>query len=435
MTSTGESLGTADAAPRMAGVGPGVEARTRWLFVLPFFLMTPLLALSTMDPQLAPSAMRTFSIPVLAAELAVILLVMQRTPPGRSLYRQISLPARILAVLWILAMGVSAIGAQYDPSGAQFHFLLKLLHGFFGVALWSQLSAEPHLRRQCLVAVAAGLGSYAVIAYGFALWNAAQPDFPWSRFGVGVTNIRHVGYLSLGLTGIAAGLWVTAAKGRDEVLPATLFFLGCFLLMWSGGRGAFIALMIHLAVLLTLASPGRRLSLMWRLLAVLVVATMLAGIYVPNKHFGPLNIFLRFDASTLPGEEYSSGRTEMWRQTADWITRQPWFGYGEGQYRYAVPAARGFSNHPHNLPLQLLMQWGVVGTAMLTALLVRLGWKALPLLKAPTALTYPCTAIVTGLLAVSMVDGPFFYALPVVIFLLAIATLLAEAQDHRTFRK
>lgn len=435
MASKDDALEPAQAPWKSMAAAWTGAGRGHWLFVVPFFLMAPLLALLTMDPAQAPSAMRSISIPVLVAELAVIILVLQRTPPGKSIVDLVSPTARIMGGLWIAAMLVSMLGAEYDPGSARLHFILKLLHGLFAVTVWSHLSAHPQLRRDCLTATAMGLGIFVVIAYAFGLWNAGRTDFFWTYFGVGVTNIRHFGYISLGLTGLSAGLWLTAPKGRDEALPAALFFLGSFLLMWSGGRGAFIALLIQMAVILAIAPADRRITFSLRLLGLLVIATILAGIYVPAPHFGPLNIFLRLDTGALPGEEFMSGRAEVWRQTAARIPAHPWFGYGEAQFRLVVPAARGFYNHPHNLPLQLLMQWGMIGTALLAAILARLGWKALPLLKAPTALTYPAVAVITGLLAVSMVDGPFFYPLPTVLFLLALAVLVAEASDAKAFRK
>jgi O-antigen ligase len=419
---------------QLAGLWRSAE-REHWLFVLPFLVMAPLLALLTMDPALAYSNTRSFSTPILMAELVLIVLALRRKPQGTSLFGDLAPATRILGGLWIGAILVSMAGAEFAPAHAQIRTVFTLLHAFFALALWSTLTTDRRLRHDCLGAAALGLGVFVLMAYGFGLWNMGRTDFPWTRFGVGVTNIRHFGYIALALTGISVGLWLNAAKGRAEVMPATLFFLGAFLLMWSGGRGAFIALLVQLAVLLAIAPTDRRIAFGLRLLGVLTVATLLAGLYIPVKHFGPLNIFLRLDTGAMPGEEYMTGRAEIWRQTAALIPEHLWFGYGEAQFRLVVPAARGFYNHPHNLPLQLLMQWGVIGTALLAVLLARIGWKALPLLKTPSDLTYPCVAVITGLLAVSMVDGPFFYPLPTMLFLLALAVLVAEAGEPEAFRK
>lgn len=398
-------------------------------------MMAPLLALLTMDLDLVYSHTRYFSTPVLLAELIVILLALQRHPQGTSLFSELGLSSRLLGGLWLAAILVSMAGAEWSPHRAQLHTAITLLHAYFALAVWSTLKANDRLRHDCLLATAIGVGVFSVIAYCFSLWNMDKTDFPWARFGVGVTNVRHLGYISLTLTGISAGLWMTARRGRAELLPATLFFVGAFLLMWSGGRGAFVALLIQLGFLLIIAPTERRIRLGVCFAAALVIATVLAGIYVPGSSFGPSNIFLRIDPVATSSERYLSGRGEVWRQTVALIPQQLWFGYGEAQFRWLVPAANGHYNHPHNLALQLMMQWGVVGTFLFAAIMVRLGWKTLPLFKAPTALTYPCLAVMTGLLAVSMVDGPFFYPLPTVLFLLALATLIAETDKAATFRK
>lgn len=418
-----------------AASGPFVDR----LFVLGFLLMAPLLALLTIQEVYTPLALRTYALPVLALELALCVAAFAASPKDRSLSQRLSPAAKALGALWFISVTVSLLGAQYNPTGGQIRYAMTVLHIFFAVALWMHLSDRPALRRDCLVAAASGLGVLIVIAFAFGVWSAGRTDFPWTTFGIGVSNIRHYGYLALALTGIAAGLWLTAEKGRAEALPAGLFFLGTFMIMWTGGRGAFLALLVQLAALVFLAPAGQRATFGMRLLAVIVVATLLAGIYVPAKHFGPLNIFLRLDTGAMPGEEYMTGRAEIWRQTAARIPEHLWFGYGEAQFRLVVPAARGVYNHPHNLPLQLLMQWGLIGTGLLIAILARLAWKAWPLLKKPSPLTYPAAAVITGLLAVSMVDGPLFYALPTAMFALALAVLVAEAQDgaveRETFRK
>lgn len=405
------------------------------LFVLLLALMSPLLAILTIEPDYTRQAMRTYSLPVLVIELVMVILALPAAGRIGQDHLQLSPGTRLLGGLWLCSMIISLWGAEFNPVGAQLRFAMTVLHVFFGVAIWAYLSDRPQLRRDCLLAAALGLGLVVVMAYGVGLWNAGRPDFAWTRFGVAVTNIRHFGYLSLGLTGIAAGLWLTVPKGRQEVLPAALFFVGAFMIMWAGGRGAFIALLVQMGVLLVLAPAGLRLAMGARLLATIVIATLLAGIYVPAPNFGPLRIFLRLDAGAMPGEEYTSGRADIWRQTAAAIPQHPWFGYGEAQFRKVIPASLDVLNHPHNLFLQLLMQWGVIGTGLLVAILARLGWQTRRLFKSPTAQTYPCVAVIAGLLAVSMVDGPFFYALPTVLFLLAFAILVAEAGKAGTFRK
>ena len=65
-----------------------------------------------------------------------------------------------------------------------------------------------------------------------------------------------------------------------------------------------------------------------------------------------------------------TARLQIWLQTVDYIKASPWFGYG-------IEAARGLpllqgNIHPHNGPLQLWLEFGVLGPLLVAALLILL---------------------------------------------------------------
>ena len=421
--STGPNQNSSIPGSLADGAGKPID----WLVVLPIFLMLPLLGLLTLEVVGTPKIIRSLSVPVLVLEIVIIFAALARKPDNTSFLSRISRSSKVLAGVWLAAIIISQLLAEVDPARARLHLLLTMLHLFFGVALWNLFNDWPQLRRQCMMAMAAGLAVFAAIAYGYALSLAGAVDHPWTLFGMGVTNIRHLGYFALCLTGLAAGLHLTAQSSREGNLTLLLLFTGFFLLMWSGGRGAFVALIIQLGALTVMASKPQRLPFLGKVMGLLVIATLLAALYVPNKHLGPLNIFLRLDAADDTGATFLAGRGVLWEQTIAAIPDRLWFGHGEAQLRLALPAARELYNHPHNLFLQLLFQWGVVGSLACVAFFGRLIWVSLPRILARQPVTLPAVAVGTGLVAVAMVDGPFFYAVPSAVAALALAAMASQA--------
>jgi O-antigen ligase len=111
-----------------------------------------------------------------------------------------------------------------------------------------------------------------------------------------------------------------------------------------------------------------------------------------------------------------TGRLYIWTYLWDFILQRPWFGWGGEGFR-AV-----WSGFPivqaHNGVLQLLIEWGGVGFVVIGLPLVVLLGRALlsyrglnEEYKAPVGLGL---ALVISLLLYSMVDGIFYYGLPLV---------------------
>jgi O-antigen ligase len=132
---------------------------------------------------------------------------------------------------------------------------------------------------------------------------------------------------------------------------------------------------------------------------------------------GPAQI-VRFD---------STGRVELWQATLTKVLERPLFGWGEGQF---VHRWGNFSvAQPHNIVLQLLYVWGVVGTLLCAALAV---WMTPLFLKCRTIETAPfrCAALI--LVAYSFIDGALFYVQSTSLFALCCAAAVAAGPpDNR----
>jgi O-antigen ligase len=96
----------------------------------------------------------------------------------------------------------------------------------------------------------------------------------------------------------------------------------------------------------------------------------------------------------------------------------PWFGHGEGQTASVLPdnpfVFDDFQAHPHNVVLQLLMAWGLIGTAFVAVIA---GWLALGLYRAgQSAEGLPFVLAAGAITAHAMIDGALYDVAPVFLF-------------------
>jgi O-antigen ligase len=133
---------------------------------------------------------------------------------------------------------------------------------------------------------------------------------------------------------------------------------------------------------------------------------------VPAIPTQPIGRFGRFDGN---------GREEIWAATVDAILSRPWFGYGEGQAFVALhwPAGISILPHPHNVVLQVILAWGLLGAALLGVLGFKLGRVVVRQGQSdPRVLPVLAAAIV--LAAYSLVDGTLYNVHPAGVFAMAI---------------
>ena len=162
--------------------------------------------------------------------------------------------------------------------------------------------------------------------------------------------------------------------------------------------------------------------------SVLITAIALSLLYVPpNEQWGIVRLELGYYGRSGEGQ-FAGDRNLLWARAIELFKDHPWIGHGEGQFG-RLADVRWHANHPHNTLLQMLVAWGIIGTA---AALYLFGYAIAPvwrqLARVPELAVAPC-AVVAGLSAVSLLDGPFFYAYPAMIFVIAAVLIRAAASE------
>ena len=106
----------------------------------------------------------------------------------------------------------------------------------------------------------------------------------------------------------------------------------------------------------------------------------------------------------------------MWQNTFTEITKSPWLGYGSGSYNGHMRELYGFDfNHPHNFILQFAYDWGIFGSAAVTALLVILGVSIARRARQNVLAGFAAIAAFGAMIMTALIDGALFHPLTIIL--------------------
>ena len=297
-----------------------------------------------------------------------------------------------------------------------------------GSATWACILVGAVVARRCArdaacVRLLLGAVALGAAAGCLAIWITWTP-------GTAVNEFAHYGHARLfGLhmmIGTIAGIswWCMAPRIRREHWLACLVAVtNCGGMLWSGGRAPLFAVIggVTLWLIFAPASARRRI---FRCIAVVFAGGLLLSClhWSPEPYLGWWSAIARSAAATS-ADELTSTRLSFWHVTWTQILDSPWFGHGADAYRFIHPKQDG--NQPHNWPLQLALDVGLLGALPFGALLLRQAWRGLRAdIHPPLAANPQQVAAVafTVCLIAGLLDGVFYHAV-----LLMPAALLAGA--------
>jgi len=253
------------------------------------------------------------------------------------------------------------------------------------------------------------------------------PAFDWKYALPGVPSVRMYGY-SVEVA-IVAGLGLYFLSGSRETRTRLVLFFGTtilwMLLFWSGGRGGFFAILVA-TTLAALITP-RFIIKVWKFLGstVIIGAGLSLLLPVPSGDFGLLG---RIDKTANSGsvDQISSGRVTLWSDAYSLFLERPVFGHGITQYRHITTQIELVS-HPgvHNILLESLISFGLVGTLLLILLIGKIWGSAAIRLRGNHSLsTIPMFLIATSLLVHGLVSGTYYHIHSVFMIAISLGFLL-----------
>ncbi len=290
-----------------------------------------------------------------------------------------------------------------------------------GAVVARRLARDPACVRLLLAAIATG-----ATAGCLAIWTTWMP-------GTAVNEFAHYAHARLfGLhmmIGTIAGLgwWCIAPRARRESwLACTLSIINCGGMLWSGGRAPLLALIAGIALWLIFAPASARSTIFRRVAVVLGGGVILSCLnWSPEPYLGWWSAIAR-SAAASSADELTSTRLSFWQVTWTQIIDSPWLGHGSDSYRFIRPKQDG--NQPHNWPLQLALDVGLLGAVPFAALLLRQAWRGLrgSVRNSPASSPQQIAAVAfTVCLIAGLLDGVFYHAV-----LLMPAALLAGVAGY-----
>jgi O-antigen ligase len=368
-----------------------------------------LLATWSDNPRPAEGLIKAFAAPVLLVEIAVALVAV---PIGARL----SFPPKLVSVsllTLIVVAWATALTARH-PIPAAIRTEIWIVHLVYGVSL-AGLAARSLIDPADFVD--AFLTGFLVFSGLFVMFAASvtQPDYNIGRDLPAFSNIRWYGYYAVAAIGLAA--WGFTDGRKYQLFAATVAFS---IIFWTGSRGATVMSVTGFAIAALVFPTLRRPSVWVRYIMAFIIGLFIAimldaGLPVPNQ--GPERL-------ALVG---GNGRIEVWMSVFENILRQPWFGWGEGQVRY-IPGIPASAVQPHNVVLQVVHAWGVIGAVLL---LVPSVWVTRLVLSNTSDRTLPfvCTAII--LVAYSSIDSTLYQVHVLSIFAACVAIGAAAPQEAK----
>lgn len=425
-------LETTNSRDRSADLQP--VAMSAAIAALPWVLVASvpvLFALATWDTSGVHPGMRDWirqtGAPAVVVEIVIIVLAVTRGfDPLATLNRQpLWLRACLLALLGI-AFG-TAVTVAVDPLRALTWTFIWIVHLLFGLSVFC-LARSLDLRTREMVwpAVVVGLCGYALLVIAFVYSVPKGIPFNWERFPLAGANVRHIGYYSA-IGGAAAAGLIAVKTGAGRLLAGLALVFLLALSFWSGSRGSVIAVWLALGVGAVCLRSVRSIRA-WATLAGCTAASIALSMLgpAPSGLFGMHRMVLSVRAQSA--DSLTSGRLQLWADTLHAVIRRPWFGYGQGQFPHVV-YSQGLFNQPHNILLQLLLDLGVVGTALALALAGFVLMRCRASFSSAAPGQVPAVLVAAAVFTMALYDGTLFYSYPTMMFVFALALLIGSNVD------
>lgn len=277
---------------------------------------------------------------------------------AKRLPRDIKLAGGVL----VFALFASSVFISQNVSYALTHSIIWLVHLIFCLAVLHVFESDRPSQSDGFMGWHA-VGLFVLTAYTAAWFSSPPPaetlpfgEIQWRGAVPGFIDVRHFG----SWTGaVAAGLAIRILYGaQDEGLaPARLFYaLAAGLTVWSGTRAAILAIIV---VTLIFVVAQRRLPNMGRIAwAAVLTLVACAGAYL--FLVDDIAFWLIVPDELSSAEELTATRSVLWGRTVELWLQSPWLGLGSGSIFWEFGPEKT-PTQPHNVVLQFLISWGVIG--------------------------------------------------------------------------
>ncbi len=354
-----------------------------------------------------------------------------------------------LFLAWIGFATVSVVLAVH-PVPALIRHAEWMTHVLFAFTLWHYLQRHPDTVKILFLIIPVGFLLVGLNMAG-AWFTLPNPrDYNWLEGIPLIGHARHFGYY--GLATLIAGGGLLLGFGEKMTWPKRLLALGglalCWgFMFWAGGRAAIGSAVLALAFIVWFAGKGRRAELAGIFIVAAALGLWLSTFFaVNNAYMGFLPSLERTATATTAGgvNGFTTGRMVIWSAALSSLEGHWLFGLGPDGYRFLEETHYGIQ--PHGMPVQILVEWGLVGAIPFLLLLGLIFWKGLvylrqerdPLLRSARITAF---ALIAGCTLHSVVDGLYYHAQPLLflftcfaIVLLPVTAARSHVRQHPIFK-
>lgn len=367
-------------------------------------------------------------------EAIIIAIAIRRGFRAATSLRDLDRTIRLLLLMWLIAVVVGTVNAGFLAPAVR-SAVTWLVHGLFALSVWHLAKDNPAQFERAIerfvgalplvTAVAGSVAVAAIYSIGLSSGHVFTRDVP------GFSHIRHSGYIFAPAMAMCLGRLATAP--REPRISLLLFSLNLALCLWFGSRGPVFGLIAGLAACGLLFADFRR-RVFWMRTGAATVGGAVLSVLVPSPDEGAFNAVLRFFVGWDGPREFSSGRTELWKDAVRLIADHPLFGYGGEQFQYVSPVAAHLLRHPHDFILQAVFDWGAIGGGAFLALLALWGGTVLKSRRAISATGRIAIFGALCMLGFAFLDGILFYPFTIGVTLLLMLTTLAQTRTQAVRR-
>jgi O-antigen ligase len=368
-------------------------------------------------------AIRHYSIPIMLLEICLIWIAVRERISFKAAFSKIPSVPLILLAIWFVFALIALVADSNGLNNAALILARYLLHGLAFFALIHLISNQTSFSiTRWLEVIAMGGIAYAAAIAIFSVSVKDPANFAWMLRLPSATNIRQIAN-NLGILAIAPIALLLMKHESKKWLCWLAVVAMMAAMVWTGSRATLLGLAIGIFASLAVLPSVSAFRNVAAFLSASVVG-VITSLFLPIPH--PTFGMFRMWGTIQKQDDVSSGRWEMWANTVEQIGRSPWIGFGSGRYNKNMRDAYGFDfNHPHNVVLQYVYDWGVIGGSIAIMLLSLLGAQILKRKTSDPASTFVAIMAFVTICATAMVDSPLFHPLPIMIAIALISPVFA----------
>lgn len=255
----------------------------------------------------------------------------------------------------------------------------------------------------------------------------AEWVFEW-KYAPVFGNIRHFS-LTMGVFTVL--LYDRSETGKyEKVFLKVVRVIGLAMLFWSGSRGPILAWLLSLFLYLKIWPNSNYFK---GTIIEISAALALAIIFdVGNASMGVWNAFFR-SAQSESLDALSSSRIQIWKSTIDALVSRHLLltgAGGNGFIRMHLPLD-GQMAQPHNVAIQILSDWGLVG--LFLSVLFGAGTILKALISPPlSSHGAVARAVVLYIFVSSLFDAAMYHLEHLIYLSIALGVILSEQQENKS---